>query len=105
MAIKKSSKQKKRVRIDLELSDVFDKMLVLGSAFTYLAKDLGDEFIEALEKHDILVGEEGRKTAQDIRRSISKRKEKVKNTITKELRKAVKEIGIATKEDLKKIKR
>ena len=97
-----TKKSKRVIRIDVD--DLIDQALVLGSSLVYLAKDSADGIISELEKRQLLSSKEGKKMAEDIRNNFTKRKNKLHSKIKESLRGVIDDLGIATKEDLKKIK-
>ena len=68
-----TKKSKRVIRIDVD--DLIDQALVLGSSLVYLAKDSADGIISELEKRQLLSSKEGKKMAEDIRNNFTKRKD------------------------------
>ncbi|OGG05583.1 hypothetical protein A2872_00280 [Candidatus Gottesmanbacteria bacterium RIFCSPHIGHO2_01_FULL_42_12] len=92
----------KTKKLTLNVDNLLDQALVLGSSLVYLAKDSSDELITLLEKHDLLSHGEGKKVAKDIKDRFHTRKLKLHETLKKELRGVIDDLGIVTKKDLKK---
>ncbi len=84
------------------MKDVLDQVMVLGSSMVYLAKDSSEEVIKELEKRDLLSSAEGKKMAKDIKDNFQQRKDKLYGSVMDIARKVIDDLGIATKEDLKK---
>ena len=97
------AKKSKRV-IKIDVDDFVDQAMVLGSSLVYLAKDSADGILDELEKRQLLSSKEGRKLAEDIKNNFTKRKNKLHAKIKESLRGVIDDLGIATKEDLKKIR-
>ena len=93
---------KKSHKLTIDFDDLLDQAMVLGSSLVYLAKDSANELVDELEKRDLLSTDEGRKMANDLKNEFSTRKEKLHAKVKKHLTKVIDELGIATKEDLKK---
>lgn len=84
---------------------LLNKLVILGSSFVYLTKDTAEDVIDVLEKNKVLSEKEGKQMAQNIRQEVKTRKDTVKKGVISELRSVINELGIATKEDLEKIKK
>ena len=98
-------KSKKERVLKIDIDDLFDQALVLGSSLVYLTKDSADTIVEELEKRDLLSSDKGKKLAADIRKGFMSRKDKLHATIKSKLKDVIDDLGIATKEDLKKLKK
>jgi len=96
--------KKKGKNVKIEVGDLLDQAIVLSSSLVYLAKDGADTIVEELEKRDLLSTKEGRKLADDIKGNFEKRKQVLHEKVKKHLKSIIDDLGIATKEDLKKIK-
>jgi polyhydroxyalkanoate synthesis regulator phasin len=83
--------------------NLLDQFLVFGSSLVYLGRDSADELVKTLEENELLVTPEGKEMADDIQKDFKKRKKEVQKTVRKMLKSIVDEMGIATKEDLKKL--
>ncbi len=94
----------KTKKLTLDVDNLLDQALVLGSSLVYLAKDSSDELITLLENHDILVRDEGKKVAKKMKGRFHSQKSKLKETLKKELKNVIDDLGIATRKDLKKSK-
>jgi polyhydroxyalkanoate synthesis regulator phasin len=99
------AKNKKEKVLKIDVGDLLDQALVLGSSLVYLTKDSADAIIEELEKKDLLSPEKGRKLTEDIKKGFSQRKEKLNLRIKAKLKKVIDNLGIATKEDLEKLRK
>ena len=95
---------KKSHKLTIDFDDLLDQAMVLGSSLVYLAKDSADEIVNELEKRELLSNEKGRKMASDLKDQFSTRKDKLHSKVKAHLTKVIDELGIATKEDLKKMK-
>lgn len=96
--------KKKKKTTTIELGDMLDQAIVLGSSMVYLAKDGADMIVEELEKKELLSTKEGRKLADDIKDNFEKRKGDLHAKVKKHLKTIIDDLGIATKEDLQKMK-
>lgn len=96
------NKTKKGKTLRIDVGDLLDQALILGSSLVYLAKDSAEEIVSELEKRDLLSSKDGRKMADDIKENFRKRKESLHSKVKENLRKVIDDLGIATKEDLKK---
>jgi len=99
------AKNKKDKVLKIDVGDLLDQALVLGSSLVYLTKDSADTIIEELEKRNLLSPEKGKKLTEDIKKSFSERKEKLNEKVKEKLKKVIDDLGIATKEDLEKMKK
>jgi polyhydroxyalkanoate synthesis regulator phasin len=95
---------KKSHELTIDFDDLLDQAMVLGSSLVYLARDSADDIVTELEKRDLLSSDEGRKMANDLKDEFSTRKAKLQSKVKTHLTKIIDELGIATKEDLKKAK-
>lgn len=93
---------KKSHKLTIDFDDLLDQAMVLGSSLVYLAKDSANEIVSELERKDLLSTDEGRKMANDLKSEFSDRREKLQGKVKSHLRRVIDELGIATKEDLKK---
>ena len=92
------AEQKKAVASD----NFIDQLLVFGSGLVYLTKDSAEDIIKALEDNNLLNDEDGKKMANEIREKFASHKDALKNSLVGMLRDVVDEVGLATKDDLKK---
>jgi polyhydroxyalkanoate synthesis regulator phasin len=94
--------KKKTKKAAIDVGDMIDQAIVLGSSMVYLAKDGADMIVEELEKKELLSTKEGKKLADDIRGNFEDRKKSLHEKVKKHLKSIIDDLGIATKEDLKK---
>lgn len=80
------------------------KAVILGSSLIYLGRDVAGDVVTDLEKREILSGKEGKDMAEKMRKEIDERGEKIRKDVLKQLGKIVSEMGVATKDDIKKLK-
>lgn len=95
---------KKSKNLKSDIKDLLDQAVIFGSSLVYLTKDSADIIIEELEKKELLSSKEGRKLADDIHDNFTKRKNELHAKVKKHLKEIIDDLGIATKEDLKKMK-
>lgn len=88
--------------VHLEVDDLVDQLMVLGSSMVYLAKDNADDIISELEKRGVLNSEEGKKAAIDLKEKFHEKKDKLYGGVMDQAKKVVDDLGIATKDDLKR---
>ena len=84
---------------------LLNKAVILGSSLVYLGKGVAEDVISEFEKRNLLAGKEGKELADKLRSDLMDKKDEVKERVVKELRNIVDQLGIATKEDLKKMKK
>ncbi len=97
------NKSNKSLKIDVD--NLLDQAMVLGSSLVYLAKDSGEAIVGELEKRELLSTDKGRKLARDIKDNFKSRKSKLHAKVKDALKKVIDDLGIATKEDLEKMKK
>lgn len=89
---------------DDKKKDLLTRMIILGSSFVYLSKDLAEDIVDELEEHRVLAGDDGKQLADKIRGKVRDHKDNAKEKVKAELRDVINELGIATKDDLKDAK-
>lgn len=97
--------KKKTKKTTIDVGDMLDQAIVLGSSLVYLAKDGADTIVEELEKRELISSKEGKKLANDIKDNFEKRKGDLHAKVKKHLKSIIDDLGIATKEDLQKMKK
>src|SRR5579872_2268479 len=95
MPVKKAKKQSKDTLVD--------KVVLLGSSLVYLTKGATDELIAVLERNDIVSTKEGKEAVEKVKVQLDARKSAVQKSVVKQLGKVIDQLGLATKEDLKKL--
>lgn len=84
---------------------LLNKAVVLGSSLVYLGKGIAEDVISEFEKRNLLAGKEGKELADKLRSDLMDKKDEVRTRVVKELHNIVNQLGIATKEDLKALKK
>ena len=84
----------------MEAKDV----LYLGLGAAFLAKDKLKERIKELEKRGEINMEDARKFIQDAKDRAKKEEEALDSRIQEKLKETIREMGLATKEDLEELK-
>ena len=80
-----------------------DKLVLLGSSLAYLTKGATDELLDILEKNNIVSTKEGKAAVEKVKSQLEARKKNVQSSVVKQLQGVVDQLGLATKEDLKKL--
>lgn len=80
-----------------------DKVVLLGSSLAYLTKGATDELLDVLEKNNVVSTKEGKAAVEKVKAQLESRKNSVQKQVVKQLQAVVNQLGLATKEDLKKL--
>lgn len=87
------------------MQDVVKKAFLMGLGAVALTKEKAEEFVEDLKKNKNITPEEGKKLVQQMLDKSGEYKQKVRKEIRKQVKKVVSEMGVATKEDIDKLRK
>ncbi|HCK99272.1 MAG TPA: hypothetical protein DHW42_04100 [Candidatus Marinimicrobia bacterium] len=82
------------------MSDIIKKIFLAGLGAATLTREKAEDIIEELVKKGELSREEKPGVLNDLLKEADKRKEEARNFISEEVKKVLKTLNIATKEDL-----
>jgi len=80
-----------------------DELIKLGIGSAFLAKEKLQEFIEEAKKRGELSQQEAQQLINDLKKDSEEKLEELKKMIEKEVKKQLKELGVATKDDVDKL--
>lgn len=84
-------------------NSLVDKVVLLGSSLAYLTKGATEELLDVLEKNNVVSTKEGKEAVEKVKAQLESRRKTVQSSVVKQLQKVVDQLGLATKEDLKKL--
>lgn len=103
---KKISKKKKTAKkTPIKTKDMLLEALMLGFGLMDVTKEKVEEQIEKVRKDKNITKEAGKRAVEDLLKKlkIHKSRKEIENIIRTTVKKAVDELGLATKDDLKKL--
>jgi len=81
------------------------ELIKLGIGSMLLAKEQVEKFIDEAVKKGEISKEEAKKQLEEFKKEAQKSQKEFEKTIQKEVHKALKDLGLATKEDINALKR
>lgn len=85
--------------------DLLTQALLLGFGLMDVTKEKIEKIIKEFKKDKNISGKEAEKVAKDFLNSLDENKEEVQKIIRKQIRRVVDELGLATKDDIKHLKK
>lgn len=82
-----------------------ENLVKMGLGAMLIAKDKAEELIEEAKKRGDLSKEEAKKAIDELKKEAKEKSETLQEQIKKEIHDELKELGVATKEDLASIRR
>jgi polyhydroxyalkanoate synthesis regulator phasin len=80
-------------------------LLYLGLGAAFMAKDRMEEIMKDLEEKSDISREEARQFVEDAKQRAQKERDEWEKTIKDSVREALDDMGVATKDDIKKLEK
>jgi polyhydroxyalkanoate synthesis regulator phasin len=87
------------------MEEAVRKAFLFGLGVVALSKEKAEAFVKDLKENKNVTPEEGKKLVNEMMKKSNDFMARVRKDIRKQVRKAVSEMGVATKEDLEKMKK
>lgn len=87
------------------MEEVIKKAFLLGLGVVALTKEKAEEFVKDLKENKEVTPDEGKKLVKEMLKKSDKFMKNIHKDIRKQIRKVVSEMGVATKEDLVKLRK
>jgi polyhydroxyalkanoate synthesis regulator phasin len=84
--------------------DIVRKSFLFGLGVIALTKEKAQNFVEDLKKNEKITPEEGKKLVKDMMKKSEEFSKKIRKEIRKQIQVVVKEMGLATKDDIQKLR-
>ena len=81
------------------------KAVLFGMGVLSMTRDKIEEFVKELEKEGKITEKEGRKLVEDLLKDAKNKQKEIMNTLRKETKRIVDKSPLATKEDIKSLKK
>jgi len=82
-----------------------EDMIKIGVGSLFLAKEKVEEFIEEAQKRGELTQKEAEELINELKETSSEKLNELKKLIQKEIKEELNAIGVATKDDIKRLER
>lgn len=87
------------------MGDAIKKAFLLGLGVVALTKEKAEEVVKDLKDNKQISPEEGKKLVKEMLKKSDKLMQNLRKDVRKQVRKVISEIGVATKEDLEKLRK
>lgn len=85
------------------MNKMLRKALLLGIGTAFITKERVEAFVEELKKEESITPNEGKKLVEDLLKRSKRNQDKLMAEILKQMRSFMKEMPLATKQDLKNL--